>query len=38
MQRLALLPDRVFDSVADRMLDDHVVVIAGDRAEGVVPA
>ena len=37
MQRLAL-PDRVFDSMSGRMLDDHAVVIAGDGAEGVVPA
>lgn len=38
MTRQTLLPDRVFDSVAGRMLENHAVVIDGDRIETVVPA
>lgn len=38
MSRLALLPDRVFDSVNGQMLDGHVVVIEGDRILAVAPA
>lgn len=38
MPRQTLLPDRVFDSLAGRMLENHVVVINGDRIEAVVPA
>ncbi len=33
-----LLPDRVFDSITGQMLDDHVVVIEGDRIVEVAPA
>lgn len=38
MTRLALLPDRVFDSVTGTCFDDHAVVIDGDRITEVVPA
>lgn len=38
MDRLLLQPDRVFDSVSGEMLEDHVVVVMGDRIESVVPA
>ena len=38
MTRHALLPDRVFDSVAGDMLEDHAVVIEADRVLEVVPA
>ena len=34
----ALVPDRVFDSERGRMLENHAVVIDGDRIEEVVPA
>ncbi|HEU4320781.1 MAG TPA: amidohydrolase family protein [Acidimicrobiia bacterium] len=36
MSRLALLPDRVFDSVTGEMLDGHVVVISDGRIEAVL--
>lgn len=38
MTRLNLLPDRVFDSVAGQMLDNHVVVVDDDRIDGLIPA
>ena len=38
MSRQVLLPDRVFDSVAGEMLDDHAVIVADGRVEAVVPA
>lgn len=38
MTRQVLLPDRVFDSVNGRMLENHAVVIEDDRIEAVVPA
>ena len=37
MSRQAFQPDRVFDSVAGVMLDDHVVVVEGDRVAAVAP-
>ena len=38
MSRLALLPDRVFDSLNGRMLEGHAVIVDGERVEAVVPA
>jgi imidazolonepropionase-like amidohydrolase len=38
MGRRVLLSDRVFDSVEGRMLEDHAVVIEGDRVVEVVPS
>ena len=38
MTRQVLHPDRVFDSVKGRMLEDHAVVVEGDRIVTVVPA
>ena len=38
MSHQVLLPDRVFDSVAGDMLEDHAVVIEADRVLEVVPA
>ena len=38
MTRQVLLPDRVFDSVTGRMLEDHVVVVDDDRVVAVSPA
>ncbi len=38
MNALSLLPDRVFDSVAGVMLEDHVVAIRGGYVDRVVPA
>jgi imidazolonepropionase-like amidohydrolase len=38
MTRKTLLPDRIFDSVTGSMLEDHAILIAGDRVAAVVPA
>ncbi len=38
MSRLALLPDRVFDSLNGQMLEGHAVIVDDDRVEAVVPA
>jgi len=38
MTRQALVPDRVFDSIAGEMREGHAIVIAGSRIEAVVPA
>jgi imidazolonepropionase-like amidohydrolase len=38
MSRLALLPDRVFDSLNGGMLEGHAVIVDDDRVEAVVPA
>jgi imidazolonepropionase-like amidohydrolase len=38
MTRHVLRPDRVFDSIAGRMLEDHVVVVDDDRVVEVSPA
>lgn len=38
MNALSLLPDRVFDSVAGVMLEDHVVPIRGGYVDRVLPA
>ncbi len=38
MRRQVLVPDRVFDSVEGRMLENHAVVIDGDRITAVEPA
>lgn len=38
MNALSLLPDRVFDSVAGVMLEDHVVAIRGGYVDRVLPA
>ena len=37
MTRQVLIPDRVFDSVEGRMLEDHAVVVDGDRITAVEP-
>ena len=36
MERSVLVPDWVFDSVAGVMLEDHAIVIEGDRIDQVV--
>lgn len=38
MTRHTLLPDRVFDSVGGRMLEDHAVVVHDERIEAVIHA
>ena len=38
MTRQILHPDRVFDSTGGRLLEDHVVVVDGDRITAVSPA
>lgn len=38
MPRLTLLPDRIFDSINGATLENHAVVVDGDRIEAVVPA
>ena len=37
MTRLALLPDRVFDSTTGQMLEDHVVLVDGQKVIEVTP-
>lgn len=37
MTRHVLLPDRVFDTVGGRMLEDHAVVVEGETVREVVP-
>lgn len=38
MTRLALLPERIFDSINGRMLEGMAVTIEGDRVQAVVPS
>lgn len=37
MTRQILIPDRIFNSIAGTILEDHAVVIDDDRIDSVIP-